>query len=629
MDIRGLLELDLEDFVEVVTASKKPQALREVPATVHVVTSEQIRENGYLTLEDALADLPGFQFRNIVGFNSYVFQRGVPNQNNLMLVLVDGVQINELNSGGFYGGGQYNLANVRMIEVVYGPASALYGTNSVSGIVNIITWDPEDARGGRVSAVAGGFATRHADFRYGRYDRDRDLGFTVSGMFGQTEKADLGGEEGDGNWTEEMENFEDDLAFDGKFAYGNLRLGLVFQDKRASRTTNYRAVGTDHLDAGSEWHIRFVNGHLRHRYERGQAWSLQSQLYYRNATVLDNTIAFIRDDTGPDGGQVGYYRPNWLVGLEEQLDVSVTEKLELVGGLLREQESLAEAFSKTYSGSPDAEPPAPPRPEMLDNNLTSFYLQAQYELVAAAALTVGFRHDYSSSYGNVTTPRLGVVYNRGDLTAKLLYMEAFRAPRPWDYSWGDGNPNLNPEVMRSIELALTYLVRDAIRASLSTYLNSLDGTLYREGNRWVNGGELETRGVEVALEYAGDKVRPYVNYTFTDSEPEGGGEVPEIGRHNANLGLSLGLARHLRLGLRGNFLGARPNPAVVAATGSDEIDAALVLHGTLSVLDYRNLDIQLIARNLLDAAYYHPSNRPPERYRQPQRTIMLRGGYHY
>ncbi len=86
-----------------------------------MITAEQIRDNGYFTLEDALADLPGFQFRNILGFNSYLFMRGVPSQNNKILLLVDGVQINELNSGGFYAGGQFNLTNVDRIEVVYGP----------------------------------------------------------------------------------------------------------------------------------------------------------------------------------------------------------------------------------------------------------------------------------------------------------------------------------------------------------------------------------------------------------------------------------------------------------------------------------------------------------------------------
>ncbi len=164
-----LFELSLEDLMntEIVTATKKSQKISEVPANVRVITAEEIKEKGYFTLEEALSDLPGFQFRNIVGFNSYVFLRGVPSQNNLILVLVDGIQINELNSGGFYGGGQYNLSNVKQIEVVYGPASALYGTNAISGIINIITNDPKDIQGGHASVLSGSFETRNVDFRYG------------------------------------------------------------------------------------------------------------------------------------------------------------------------------------------------------------------------------------------------------------------------------------------------------------------------------------------------------------------------------------------------------------------------------------------------------------------------------
>ena len=99
-----LLDLNLDQLmtIQVITASKTPQTLSEVPATVRIVTAEQIKTRGYLTLEDALADLPGFQFRNILGFNSYIFMRGVPSQNNKILLLMDGIQINELNSGGFY-----------------------------------------------------------------------------------------------------------------------------------------------------------------------------------------------------------------------------------------------------------------------------------------------------------------------------------------------------------------------------------------------------------------------------------------------------------------------------------------------------------------------------------------------
>ncbi|OJV19604.1 MAG: hypothetical protein BGO30_06995 [Bacteroidetes bacterium 41-46] len=136
-----ILRMSFADLMntKVVSASKVSQQIKDVSATVQVITAEQIKERGYFTLEEALGDLPGFQFRNMLGFNSYIFMRGAPSQNNLIILMVDGVQINELNSGGFYAGGQFNMSNIEMIEVVYGPASTLYGTNAVSGIINIIT----------------------------------------------------------------------------------------------------------------------------------------------------------------------------------------------------------------------------------------------------------------------------------------------------------------------------------------------------------------------------------------------------------------------------------------------------------------------------------------------------------
>ena len=91
----------------------------------------------------------------------------------LIAGFVDGIQINELNSGGFYAGGQFNLSNVKRIEDVYGPASVLYGTNAISGIINIIFNDPEDIRGGHASVLFGNFGTRNYDFKYGYYNQKR------------------------------------------------------------------------------------------------------------------------------------------------------------------------------------------------------------------------------------------------------------------------------------------------------------------------------------------------------------------------------------------------------------------------------------------------------------------------
>ncbi len=626
-----LLDRNLEELmnIEVITASKKLRRLSEVPATVRVITAEQIKARGYFTLEEALSDLPGIQFRNIVGFNSYVFLRGIHSQNQATLLLVDGIQINELNSGGFYAGGQFNLSNVKRIEVVYGPASALYGTNAISGIINIITNDPQDMQGGHASVLFGNFDTRNYDFKYGNYNQKNNFGFSVSGMFKQSEKADLRGAKGDNNWTKDMENFEDDLSFDGKLTYKNFSMGLVFQDKQASRTTNYKTIDSNYLDAGSLWHIQFFNGHAKYIYSKSSRWSNQSLLYYRNATVLDNTIAYITSDTGATGGQTGYYRPNNLIGLENQFNLRLRDKLNIVAGFVFEKERLAESFSISYSGSPEIKPPTPAKPDMLNNNLASIYLQTEYKSFKFTELTLGWRHDNSSYYGKVNTPRIGLVYNKDKFTTKLLYTEAFRAPKPWDYTYEEGNPDLKPETMRSLEIALAYAYAENFIASLSVYKNTMRGTFTREERRQTNGLDVKTDGFEVELEYKREKIRSYFNYTYNLSIYENGEKIPEIGNNNVNVGVLYAFTKKIKLDVRGHYLGRRKNVKTITATGSDYVDNTVVLNATFSVLNVKGFNFQLICKNLFDVEYYHPSNNPPERYRQPQRTMLFKTEYKF
>jgi len=629
--LRELLSYDLEELmnIEVVSASREPEQARRAPATVRVITAEQIRERGYQTLEEALAGLPGFQFRNISGFNSYVFLRGLPSQNNLILLLVDGVQVNELNSGGFYAGAQHNLANVKRIEVVYGPASALYGTNAVSGVINLITNEPRDLRGGAGSALAGSFGTRALDFKYGRHDEALGYGVSLSGKLSRTDKDSLRGNRGDGNWSQGMENFEEDGSFDGKLVYKDFTLGLLIQDKRSSIATNETTAGTGLIDFGTNWHIRFTNAYLKYSYEKPAAWALESRLYYRDTTVLDDTITRIYDTVCSTCGQQGQYRPNELFGLETQLRYSPAETVEVTGGAAAEHENLARDFATSWSGDPLVRPAAPASPALASNELLSLYAQARCDFAPGFRLTGGLRHDNSSSYGKVNTPRAGLVYSRGKLTLKLLYAEAFRAPKPWDLTYGAGNPGLAPEELRSGELAGEYDFSGNFRTELSFYRNKLRGlhTLDGAANRWVNAGSIETLGLEARAEYALGGLKARANYAFQDSEDGGGDAIAEISRHGAGAGLFYAFGRQVKLDLEGRWTSRRKNPSTIAATGGGYVGAAFVTDSTLTFLDSDGLTARLIGRNIFNGRYYHTSNRPPDRYRQPGRQLLLQLSY--
>jgi outer membrane receptor for ferrienterochelin and colicins len=620
--------------VNVISASKTQQQIKDVPATVQVITAEEIKDRSYFTLEEALSDLPGFQFRNIVGFNSYIFMRGSPSQNNLILLLVDGVQINELNSGGFYGGGQFNLSDVERIEVVYGPASALYGTNAVSGIINVITKNTEGKNKGHISLLGGNFKTGMSDFSFKNYNATKDLGYSVSGMYKTSEKSDLRGAKGDYNWTSDMENFENDLSISAKFKVKNFNAGAVYQEKQASMTTNYKSLGDIYQDKNTLWDIVFFNTYLKYTYTKLEKWALNSTLYYRNSTVKPNTIDDIikATDTTP-GKQVGYYRPNQLVGFENQVNFKPSSKLMIIGGVLGEIEQLSDGFSISNSSSEFIAPPKPLKPKMLNNQLFSYYIQANLEIIDQLSFIGGLRHDFSSYYGQVVTPRTGLIFNKNKFTAKLLYNRAFRAPKPWDYKYGTGNSNLKPEKMQSFELGFSYTIIENLSFGSSVYKNLINDKLVKETNstvdRWENKHKVNTFGFELYGNYSIKSFVFYANYTYSNSYDQDDVFIPEISMHTANAGITYIYKSYVKINIRTNYLGERKNSFIIPSTGNDIINDAFLLHGCISYLHFKGFEIQLKVNNILNQEYYHPNNRFAGRYRQPQRTFQLILGYNF
>jgi len=632
-----ILDLSLEEMMnmEVVSASKIKQKIFEVPATIRVITAQQIRERGYYTLEQALADLPGFQFRNINGFNTYSFLRGVPSQNNLILLMIDGVQINELNSGGFYGGAQYDLANAERIEVVYGPASALYGTNSVSGIINIITKKPEKNNSGAVSATSGGFDTYAADLGYEWASKNENLGFRISSMYKTSEKANLKGAAGDYNWGANMENFENDLALNAFFHFKNLSAGITYLKKSSSRTTNYQSTGDQYLDHGTLWNIGFFNAYIKHTITK-EKWSDFLQCYFRNSTVMDNTVAYIiKADDNSDGYQAGYYRPNNLAGAEGQFNYYPDQKMILTGGMVLENEWLATSFSETFSTGQDIRPPAPGKPGQLRNHLISVYFQGQYEISPLLIFTAGARQDYSSYYDFVFTPRMALIFNYKRFTSKLMFNEAYRAPKPWDYTSGTGNENLNPEKMKSVEYFFLYNISASLSFEASVYYNMLSKLLVKEVEpeqtywRWINKDKVNTLGFETGLNFRKKGFSIFVYYSLNNSEDQDGNILQEISKHVVNSAITAHIYRNVYLHIGAYYYGKRTNPSLIPLTNNYTIDGAFILNSTLSLLSFKNFDLQLMINNILNTEYYHSSNRPPARYRQPQRNVLVKITYHF
>lgn len=142
----------------VTSVSKAKEPLAEAPATVAVITGADIERRGYTDLEAVLRDLPGFDFSRRAGASySNIYQRGYRSiETNRTMLLIDGVEDNDLASSTAWLSRQFPLSNIDRIEIVYGPASTMYGANAFAGVINVVTKQPEQivAEGKRLGGDA-------------------------------------------------------------------------------------------------------------------------------------------------------------------------------------------------------------------------------------------------------------------------------------------------------------------------------------------------------------------------------------------------------------------------------------------------------------------------------------------
>ncbi len=142
------LEL-LKEEETVSIASRYEQPISQAPSNVYVVTDEDIRQSGATDLPTVLRRIPGLEVMQMTGADFNVSARG-DNQPfaNKMLVMVDGRSIYlDVQGNVFWKSLPITLPEIKRIEVLKGPASAMYGFNAFDGVINIITKSPEEMKG--------------------------------------------------------------------------------------------------------------------------------------------------------------------------------------------------------------------------------------------------------------------------------------------------------------------------------------------------------------------------------------------------------------------------------------------------------------------------------------------------
>ncbi len=181
--------------MQVVTASKKAQKISEAPATMITITQEQIEAYGWRDLKDVFKAIPGVDVSyNVQGeLKTSVIMRGISG-NQKILILQDGHKYSPESGERFLYAYNMPLNIYKRIEIIYGPASGMYGADAYAGVINLITKDGADYNGNQVSAGYLSTGAYTADAAFGKkIDDDTDLvmsarrNFENFGLFVQTE----------------------------------------------------------------------------------------------------------------------------------------------------------------------------------------------------------------------------------------------------------------------------------------------------------------------------------------------------------------------------------------------------------------------------------------------------------
>jgi iron complex outermembrane receptor protein len=609
-------------------ASRYEQDPREAPASITVVTQDDIRRYGYRTLGDVLNNVRGF-FTTYDRNYTYVAVRGFTlpgDYNTHILMLVDGHRVNDnvVDAARVGTESPVDLSIVERIEVIRGPASSLYGTNAFYAVINIVTRQGRMLQGGEIRAEGGSFGSYRARALYGR-KLPGGLEVLAGGGYYRSSGPDLFFSEFAGTNGGQALGLDGDRTGDGfvKVIYHDWSLEGGAQGRRKNiPTASFGTTFDDPRENTWDGH-----GFVFARYEHTFA-----QLSRLSVKVGYDRFRYSGAYPYPDALSRDYIEGDWAsVEAQYMQPIGSRNKL-IVGGEFR-------ANVRQDQGVYNENPYAVFLDDRRESQVGAGFVQDEFRITRALLLNAGLRYDHYETFGGTVNPRAALIYSVDrSTTLKALYGRAFRAPTFYELFYADdgqtqeASPGLRPETISSFELAADRQWSSKVRTSLSLYhfdasdlirltTDSTTGLLVFENLNRVtaNGIELEAETnlgpVEARASYALSGVR----------DPDADVRPINAPTHLARVGASLPVLRdRLRLSAEARYMSSR-----LALAGPDAPGFAVV-NLTLLGRPIRN-GPQLTGSvyNIFNNRYSDPGGEELEQHLVVQDGRVIRVGARY
>lgn len=541
------------DSVVVTSATGFEQAIDDAPASISVITREQLLERPFNNLADALQDIPGISYTGGSGNERDITIRGLPAE--YTLILIDGKRQSTRDSrpngsGGFEADWIPPAAAIERIEVVRGPMSSLYGSDAMGGVINIIT--RKDITEWHGSATMDYTLQQHSDS--GDYSNGS---FYLGGPI-MTEKVALQ-IFGRGSYRQEDKIAQGYKGLENKSITARLLItpfekhritleaGKTDQERRITPGKSQRT--TDSLGGGS---VTLHTTKIREKHDRTH-WSVGYDAEWTDIVSTKLNVyqemgerRMIHSDAFDRSLHPGVTNQQWntaISGYETYnarrpkitntvIDGSTTLNFTrdiLTVGYQYQHAKLEDDSNLRNMQTVDA---------TVKSHQYALYAENDFFILDNLILTTGARMDHHSAYGCNWSPRGYLVYHvTPNWTLKGGVSMGFKTPTVRELSPGYatgtnggrnliyGNPDLEAEKSVTQEIGTSYTFADKLRTSLTlfntNFRNRITSQPLNDGSgdyEYVNIGKARVRGVETELSFPIlDNLRFSANYTYLHS----------------------------------------------------------------------------------------------------------------
>lgn len=476
----------LEDSLQevVVTGTGTEHVLKNAPVQTEVISSKMLRNYGGRSIEDILGGLTASFAFNESDMGSGLQMNGLGN--NYILILIDGKRIHGDN-GGENDLGLIDPNNIERIEIVKGAASALYGSDAIAGVVNIITKKP-------VSGFLFENTTRGGS--YGDFRQHNGLGITWGRLSSYT-RFQAQRSDGWQNTSIEDPQQTEYLITDSRNKTAN-RFGNVQLSERLTFTASkslefyaegsiyrkriYRPRGTHASVDVNTYDLRYNNASA----SAGGRWKLNETdvvtldlEWNRHAYFHDFTAITLADGFDPQGRPTPYYP--YFPG-DEQLQSDQRRGMAHLKGVfsLPKKNRLSAGAEWRYDW---LKAPTRVAGGKVTDNTEAAYVQDEWSLIPWLNITAGLRLNRNQQFGIKLTPKVSAMAKAGDFRFRTSWGQGFKTPTPKELHYQYvrdmngtylylGNEDLKPQTSNYYSIGTEYS-RNGLSVSVTGYYNSL------------------------------------------------------------------------------------------------------------------------------------------------------------